>query len=191
MLPLELSKTFVGIEEIPGPVHNAAILAMFRDAGHPEIKDDETAWCAAFACAMLERCGIVSPRSLLAQSFLKWGTEIPPNEAQPGDFLVFKRGTEPWQGHVTQMIQRTPTGFIGLGGNQKDRVGYGNYSAADLLGVRRAPAAGQAAGHRGGTSPAQPSTGHISANQPAGSDPVSRFLEELVRAIRNLFTRGS
>ena len=33
--------------------NNPKVLAYFKDAGHPEVSTDETAWCAAFVGAML------------------------------------------------------------------------------------------------------------------------------------------
>ena len=57
----------LGQTEIAGKGDNARIVGYFRDAGHSTIVDDETAWCAAFAGAMLERSGYRStPRGQVA-----------------------------------------------------------------------------------------------------------------------------
>ena len=58
----------LGQKEIGGQSDNARIVGYFREAGHAYVKDDETAWCAAFLGAMLERAGRRSTGSLRARS---------------------------------------------------------------------------------------------------------------------------
>ena len=41
----------LGIAEIPGPSHNPHILEWNAEAGHANIKDDETAWCSLSMCS--------------------------------------------------------------------------------------------------------------------------------------------
>lgn len=62
-----------GLKEIVGGQHERQIVAFFAEAGHPWVKDDETAWCAAFEHAMLGRAGIKGTGSLAARSYLDWG----------------------------------------------------------------------------------------------------------------------
>ena len=50
----------LGVREGAGNANDPRVLAYYRDAGHPEIKADSVAWCAAFVGAMLERSGIKS-----------------------------------------------------------------------------------------------------------------------------------
>ena len=38
-----------GVKEIVGGKHNERILQYFKEIGHEWVKDDETAWCSAFA----------------------------------------------------------------------------------------------------------------------------------------------
>ena len=52
------------------------MLRTYADVGHPEIDNDEVAWCAAFLGACLERAGIGSTRSLMARSYLGWGQAL-------------------------------------------------------------------------------------------------------------------
>ena len=81
--------------------HNPKILQYFADVGHSEVKDDETAWCAAFVGAMLKRAGMPHTGKLNARSYLDWGDEVALEDAQEGDIVVFWRGTpDGWQGHV-------------------------------------------------------------------------------------------
>jgi uncharacterized protein (TIGR02594 family) len=120
---------------------NPKVVAYFRDAGHPVVVDDATAWCAAFVGAMLKRAGIKPSGSLLARSYLKWGQEVPIAQAKRGDIGIIPRGDSTWQGHVF-FIDRIVGGRVyALGGNQSDSVNVTTYPAASLLGVRRVPAA--------------------------------------------------
>jgi uncharacterized protein (TIGR02594 family) len=94
------AKKHIGVQEIKGPQHHSAILAMWRDAHLGGIKDDETLWCAGFACACLERVGIRSPRSAAARSFEGWG--IPLKEPAYGCIAVFARGGGGYVGFIIE-----------------------------------------------------------------------------------------
>ena len=63
-----LAETFRGLKEIAGPRDEAKIVQMFAAVGHAWVKDDETAWCAAFVGAMIERVGLISTKALNARS---------------------------------------------------------------------------------------------------------------------------
>lgn len=132
-----LAQAEIGIAETEGPKHTARVVEYFKLAGHAGIKDDETAWCAAFACAMLEMAGVASPKTLRARAFLDWGVAV--TQAKPGDLVVFKRGSSTWQGHVGFFVRWSEDNHkvLVLGGNQSNAVRYAWYDAADLLGVRR------------------------------------------------------
>lgn len=52
---LDKARDLVGLREIVGSRHEPKVLQFFAEAGHPEIYNDETAWCAAFANAILRR----------------------------------------------------------------------------------------------------------------------------------------
>jgi uncharacterized protein (TIGR02594 family) len=104
----------------------------------------QTEWCAAFVNAILERHGVpgstsVSEHPLLARSFLSWGESV--NEPKRGDIVIFRRGTEDWQGHVAiylnTVIRDGKTYYRVLGGNQNDEVNVAEYSVNRLLGIRR------------------------------------------------------
>ena len=138
----ELAKTFNGLREIRGPEDEQKIVQMFADVGHAWVKDDETAWCAAFVGAMLERSGLPSTRKLNARSYLDWGEEVDPADAQPGDLLVFWRERpDSWKGHVAFATGRINSKVVeAYGGNQKNRVGADRYPRRRLISVRRMPA---------------------------------------------------
>lgn len=126
--------SLLGEREITGAGDNARILALYRDAGHPEIRHDETAWCAAFAGACLERARIRSTRSLMARSYLAWGQPI--GEARLGAVTVLSRGEDRALGHVGFLVGATDASVVLLGGNQGDAVSVAAFPRARLLGFR-------------------------------------------------------
>lgn len=126
----------VGVHETPGPAATAEIVAFFRDAGHPEIISDETAWCAGFVGACLERAGIRCTRSLMARSYLSFGTEVPIDAPRIGAIAVFKRGSDPSAGHVGFVAGFTEDTILVLGGNQSDGVNTKHFPRTDLLALR-------------------------------------------------------
>ena len=133
----KLAEAEIGTLEVVGKNHNPKVVAYFKDAGHPEIVDDETAWCAAFVGAMLERAGIRSTRKLNARSYMEWGVPVGLEDAQMGDVVVFQRGDSAWQGHVGFYVGHGSTKITVLGGNQSNKVSTAPYPVAKLLGVRR------------------------------------------------------
>ena len=133
------ARRFLGVKEITGSAHEAKIVKFFADAGHPDIRSDEVAWCAAFAGAMLEAVGIRSTRSLTARSYLKWGRAI--DKPIPGCIVVFKRGNSTWQGHVA-FYEKDGGNYIWvLGGNQSNAVTIQKYAKSNVLGYRMPDAA--------------------------------------------------
>tara|TARA_R110000744_G_scaffold2592_5_gene10323 strand:+ start:8992 stop:9501 length:510 start_codon:yes stop_codon:yes gene_type:complete len=133
-----LAETFRGLKEIAGPRDEAKIVQMFAAVGHAWVKDDETAWCAAFVGAMIERVGLISTKALNARSYLDWGEEVDPQYAQAGDVVVFSRGDpKGWQGHVAFFVSQDATNISVLGGNQSNMVSVARYPKSRLLGVRR------------------------------------------------------
>lgn len=132
---LELARAELGTAEVSGREHNAKIVAYFSDAGHSEVRNDETAWCAGFVGAMLKRAGMPNTGSLAARSYLKYG--VPVTEPEPGDIAVFSRGNSTWEGHVAFYIGETDTAVKVLGGNQSNKVSVASYPKSKLLGYRR------------------------------------------------------
>ena len=127
----------LGQSELRGPAHNPRIVAMFAELGHPD-QSDETAWCAAFVGACLERAGISSTRSLRARSYLDWGTST--DNPGSGAVVVLKRGSNPAQGHAGFLVGATATHIFSLGGNQSDAVTVAAFDRDLVLGFRE-PAA--------------------------------------------------
>jgi uncharacterized protein (TIGR02594 family) len=124
----------LGVAETPGPQHTERVLAYYAAVGHAQIADDETAWCAAFLGACLERAGIASTRSLLARSYAEWGEPAP--SPRIGAIAVLSRGSDPALGHVGFVVGSTESDVILLGGNQSDAVTVEVFPRARLLALR-------------------------------------------------------
>ncbi len=137
MTPYDLAKAEVGTVEWKDG-NNPKVVAYFKDSGNPGVKDDETAWCAAFVGAMLKRAGIKGTGKLNARSYLEWGVPVERKDAKPGDVVVFKRGSSSWQGHVAFFVKDRGALIDVLGGNQSNAVNVKGYQSSALLGIRRA-----------------------------------------------------
>ena len=137
------ARKFVGTWEWAGSDHNPKVLAMYADAGHPEIRNDEVPWCAAYVGAVLAKLGVNNAGSLLAKSYLNWGVKVDGlANAQPGDVVVLHRGTKAWQGHVAFLVSYDEFRVKLLGGNQNDQVNVTQYSLSrngtdSIAGIRR------------------------------------------------------
>jgi uncharacterized protein (TIGR02594 family) len=132
---LTLARAETGTHEVTGDHDNPAILRYYVDAGHPEIKHDETAWCAAFASAMLERAGEHSAKTLSARDYMRWGKKI--DKPCIGCICVFSRGDpRSYQGHVGFYTGEEDGCILLLAGNQGDEVSIEKVSKARLLGYR-------------------------------------------------------
>lgn len=123
-----------GQAEYAGGRENPRIIALFREVGHAQIKNDEVAWCAAFCGACLERAGIRSTRSLLARSYLDWGQQL--EKPRAGAIAVFRRGNDPTKGHVGFWLAETDEDVLLLGGNQSNAVSVVRYPKSRLLALR-------------------------------------------------------
>ena len=137
MTPYELAKVEIGtVEWAKGS--NPKVIQYYKDAGHPEVKDDAVAWCAAFVGAMITRGEGKPTGSLAARSYLDWGKPVDLADAKPGDIVVFRRGNSTWQGHVGFYVSHGGGSIQVLGGNQRDAVNIAPQPVSKLLGVRRA-----------------------------------------------------
>lgn len=134
---MQIAKSEMGVKRIPGKRHNRKIIQYFRDVGHSWVKNDETAWCAAFVGSCLERSGIPSTKSLVAKSYLKWGK--PTKSPKPGTVVVMNRpGADPnsWKGHIGFYVRETDRYVYVLGGNQKGSVNIQAFPKSLVRGYR-------------------------------------------------------
>lgn len=123
-----------GVRETLGSGNTSAVLAYYREAGRADIKQDAVAWCAAFTGAMLARAGMAGTGSLLARSYLDWGTPL--EDGRVGAVAVLSRGSDPQAGHVGFLVGRNASELFLLGGNQDDSVSVAAFDAQRLLGLR-------------------------------------------------------
>lgn len=134
---IQIAKSELGVKRIPGRRHNRKILKYFQDVGH-KVKNDETAWCAAFVGSCLERAGIRSTRSLVAKSYLQWGR--PTRTPKLGTIVVMNRPDDPqgrsWKGHIGFYMRETDRYVYLLGGNQKNAVNVSAYPKHLIKGYR-------------------------------------------------------
>lgn len=99
-----------------------------------------TPWCAAWANAVLAKSGVQGTGSLLARSFLNWGTRT--NTPSNGDVVIIARGRSGVSGHVGFFVERqTMNGrrFVKvLGGNQGRQVKVAWFPESKVIGYRKA-----------------------------------------------------
>lgn len=134
--PIATALKYYGQEAIAGDQTNAVIQEFYRQAGHSEIKGDDTAWCSAFMIAIMKECGYPYSSSLLARSWLNVGIEV--TEPQLGDVVIFWRiAKEGLFGHVGLYITEDKGMIYTLGGNQKNSVCIAPYAKSQVLGYRR------------------------------------------------------
>ena len=129
---LTVALTQIGTKEIPGPGSNTEIDEYLKVVGMPA--DDDIAWCSGFACWSLEEVAVRSTRKPNAQSFMDDNNFIKLDKPRLGCIVVFKRGSEPWMGHVGFYLDISKGYIRLLGGNQSNRVGINNYSEKTALG---------------------------------------------------------
>jgi uncharacterized protein (TIGR02594 family) len=131
---LEAAWAEFGVREMAGAAENPAIVGYFRDAGDASVTTEATPWCAAFVGAMLKRAGVAGTGSLLARSYLDWGTPI--DDTKSGAIAVFPRGNDPVAGHVGFIVAEHGDKLYVLGGNQGDAVSIATLDKSTLIGLR-------------------------------------------------------
>lgn len=125
--------------DIIGKASNSRVLEYFHDIGQKWVTDDDTAWCAAFVNWVLLKAGLPTTGSLLARSFLTYGskTTVP----QVGDIVVFWRiSPSSIYGHVGFFIKEVDGKVYVLGGNQNDSVNITAFPKNQVLDYRVIPA---------------------------------------------------
>ena len=96
---IEIALSQYGVKEITGASHNPTVVQYFREIGHSWVKNDETAWCSAFANWVVKQAGLKGSGRLDARSWLLVGEKT--DTPQLGDIVVFWREKPTsWKGHV-------------------------------------------------------------------------------------------
>lgn len=117
-----------GMREGKGAADNPAVVKFYAEAGHPEIRHDSVAWCAAFEGAMLARAGYQPSGSLAARSYETWGKRL--HVPMFGCIGVKKRAGGGWIGHVGNVVAFDGVHVWMLGGNQGDQVSVASFPAS-------------------------------------------------------------
>lgn len=132
------------LKEIQGPEQNTPeIVNFFSEIGHSWVKNDELAWCAAFANAMLKLAGFPHTGKLNARSFLDLGDRIgtPRPLGSSEDFVdmavLWRVDPNSPYGHIGFFLKERGDLIYLLGGNQSNRVKISAYSRSRLLEYRR------------------------------------------------------
>jgi uncharacterized protein (TIGR02594 family) len=135
---LEAAGAYLGLEEWPGAASNPAVEKMFKDVGH-DWPDDSTPWCAAYVGSVLASLGLPHTGELNARSYENYGAAVSIQNAQPGDIVVFWRGSPAsWQGHVAFLVRFEGDKVIVRGGNQGNKVSDAAYPIDRIVAIRRA-----------------------------------------------------
>jgi uncharacterized protein (TIGR02594 family) len=127
---LKIAKEYLGVHEGVGAANNPKVLELFALAGHPEIKDDATAWCAAFVGGVLKKAGLPNTGSLAARSYEKYGVRL--EMPMFGCIGVKRRKGLAWAGHVGFVVGANRNQIILLGGNQNDQVGVAAFPRTEF-----------------------------------------------------------
>ena len=124
-----------GVKEIKGRVDNEKIVKYFAESGHSWVKDDETAWCSAFANWVAKMSDCEMSGKLNARSWMKVGEAT--DNPMPFDIVVFWREKRVgWKGHVGFYINEDDKYIYVLGGNQNNQVNVTPYPKAQFMGYR-------------------------------------------------------
>lgn len=125
--------TQIGTREIVGPEHNPTVVDYWRIGRVAlTVRDDETAWCAAFVNAALESTGYAGTQSGRARSFLD--TKMFKNcDPHLGAIAVFSSAAGPANGHVGFVDSVSSNHINVLGGNQGNAVSVAPFPRSRLL----------------------------------------------------------
>lgn len=128
----------IGTKEITGLDHHPRVLQYHACTGLGAT-DDETPWCSAFMCFVMQRCGIQSTRSAASLSWLRWGKAL--KRPVRGCIVVFERADKngniiPNRGHVGIWLGEDARVVHVLGGNQSNQVMISRYRRDRVIGYR-------------------------------------------------------
>lgn len=171
-----IAQKYLGLNEVRD---RQTIANFIQKATGQNVDPQTTAWCAAFANAVIAQGGGKGTGSLAARSFLGWG--VPTAQPTNGDIVVMSRGDgNPTLGHVgffMGMDEHDGQQFVKvLAGNQGNSVSVSEFPVSRVLGYRAPQGQGAVAAATGqapaiaGSQPAAPSA---PMSVPAGGIPAS------------------
>lgn len=135
MEPYQIALREFGTKAISGAINNPDVVKYFNEVGASWVKDDETAWCAAFVNWCLMNAKLKFSSKLNARSFLTYGVET--SAPQLGDIVVLWRiSRDGPYGHVGFFVTQTHDRVYLLAGNQSNAVNITDYDKSFVLGMR-------------------------------------------------------
>lgn len=130
------ARTQIGVQEIVGPQHNQAVIDYWKSGRIPlDVRNDETAWCAALVCAAIELAGYRSTRSGRARSYLEDRKNMIDCDERIGAIAVFSSPAGAAFGHVGLIESVGDTAIYVVGGNQGNQVSVAPFKRSRLLRV--------------------------------------------------------
>ena len=132
--------SMIGEKEIVGKKHNPLIVSFAAECGHPEVKNDETAYCAFGMGFCLKKTGYPIPPvevNPMARSYLRYGTPL--SAPVRGAIAIWPRGNSKTQGHVNIVDEVDGDKLICVGANQDNSINRTKYNAKNALGFRWPP----------------------------------------------------
>lgn len=132
---LTWARAEVGTAEIVGPKHEQRVLEYWDIGKVPlDVNDDETPWCAAFACAAIEAAGYRSPRTARARGF-EPGPHTKVCDNVVGAVVVLSSDRGAASGHVGFLESVSKDRVLLLGGNQGNRVCVASFPLERVVAV--------------------------------------------------------
>lgn len=135
---LTWARAEVGTTEIVGPKHEQRVLEYWDIGKVPlDVNDDETPWCAAFACAAIEATAhnrYRSPRTARARGF-EPGPHTKVCDNVVGAIVVLSSDRGAASGHVGFLESVSKDRVLLLGGNQGNRVCVASFPLERVVAV--------------------------------------------------------
>lgn len=132
-----IAKSYVGLREIKGDLHNPTILGWLKyhalNIGKWGKGRDETPWCAVFVSHCLSKAGFKGTDHALAAKYATYGK---PSRFKKGAIIVIQRkrtnkknstGSNRGGYHVGFLVEHGKTYYKILGGNQSNQVKVSTY----------------------------------------------------------------
>jgi uncharacterized protein (TIGR02594 family) len=136
--PLDVANGYAGLGRAN---HPEVLQGFFQKSMGQAVNVQSTPWCAAFANSVLMNTGHGGTGSMMAKSFLNYGT--PTQTPTNGDVVVLNRGNDPNLGHVGFFAGYGKDGQTVkiLGGNEDGMVKTKEYPVSSVAGYRIPPSA--------------------------------------------------
>lgn len=140
MIGLDVCKQYDGLQQDRNNTQLRNLLASEAVNGDIAINPAQTSWCAAWMNFCERSIGNPGTGSLAALSFKTYGQSVDPDNAQPGDILVFVFPFDsPGHGHVTYFLSWDDDANTVncLGGNQNHMIKESAYVQDYIVAIRR------------------------------------------------------